>query len=152
MAYYNSSEGSPVTEERKYEPMFIVGESYHTIEGNLVTIIAENRTPYYECVKGDDGIWRYDRPEGEYDVGRVTGTHSMPPDPRNFIKGCKRLKHPAYINNIFRGFDRNNPHNILSLEAVERACKELDRLQEKLRRISEAHAKGDRIGLILKEG
>lgn len=52
--------------------MFVVGEVYKTVEGQDVRIIAESRDykNYYGCVKGDDGIWRYDR---RNDRGRVTG-------------------------------------------------------------------------------
>lgn len=52
---------------------FIIGPAYQTLGGKTVYIVEESTTPGYECVKGDDGIWRYNR-EGEFERGRVTGT------------------------------------------------------------------------------
>lgn len=59
---------------------FEVGQKYLTLEGKIVTIV-EKSTKFrgYECVKGDDDIWRYNRsrmsadriPEG---LGRTTGS------------------------------------------------------------------------------
>ena len=59
---------------------FELGQKYLTLEGKIVTIVDKSfEIRGYECVKGDDGIWRYNRsrmwagtiPEG---LGRTTGS------------------------------------------------------------------------------
>ena len=74
-----------------YERNFIVGESYLTQNGRLVTIIADNvgtLSDAYRCVQGSDGGWRYDR---EGDVGRVTGSaHDDDAHPLNLVAGSKQ--------------------------------------------------------------
>ena len=57
---------------------FEVGSSYLSLEGRVVTIVERSEQRFYECVKGDDDIWRYNRtdwqgriPEG---LGRTTGS------------------------------------------------------------------------------
>lgn len=51
--------------------MFVVGKRYTTVGGPQVLIVEELGigTPH-RCVKGDDGIWRYNR---EGSMGFVTG-------------------------------------------------------------------------------
>ena len=58
-----------------FTPNFVKGEVYTTRRGKSITIIEEIRDSKkhsYDCVVGDDGIARYDRPN---DVGRGTGQH-----------------------------------------------------------------------------
>lgn len=57
---------------------FEIGRRYLSLEGKIVTIVDRSDVKHYECVKGDDGIWRYNRtdwpgniPEG---LGRTTGS------------------------------------------------------------------------------
>lgn len=126
--------------ETVYQPMFLVGESYLTLEGKTVTIVEENRERYYQCVMGDDGKWRWDR-EGKFERGRVTGTASYPPNPDNFINGSW-LVHPTYIVNLFRGIEQTQISNAASHKAIERACVELDRLQSKLRALQGYYNEG----------
>jgi len=60
--------------------MFIIGETYVTHAGDEVTIEAYgNDDTSYECVKGSDDVWRYNR----RDYGRTTGTDFEVPDLRN---------------------------------------------------------------------
>lgn len=54
------------------------GQSYLTKSGRSVSIVEEkNDSRGYECAKGDDGIWRYNR---DQDRGRVTGSEPECPD------------------------------------------------------------------------
>ena len=57
---------------------FEIGSRYLTLGGEIVTIVERTELKYYECVKGDDDIWRYNRtswpgeiPDG---LGRTTGS------------------------------------------------------------------------------
>lgn len=61
---------------------FIPGKTYKTKDGRDVTITGISPTRGYECVQGDDGIWRYNRGD---DRGRVTGSAFNMSDPRNLI-------------------------------------------------------------------
>ena len=68
-------------------PMFLVGQSYHQINGTIVMIIGQsNVNTSYETVYSIDAdgnvIHRYNR----RDFGRVTGTDFENPDPRNLRK------------------------------------------------------------------
>jgi hypothetical protein len=55
--------------------MFKVGEYCRTYGGDIVKIVDESNDKGYECVKGSDGKWRYNR-KGDY--GRITGWSGMP--------------------------------------------------------------------------
>lgn len=69
-----------------FQGKFKLGHCYRTLGGHDVTIVQEQRNlPGYECVGGDDGIWRYDRPS---DYGRCTGSSNDAdgnPDQRNLV-------------------------------------------------------------------
>jgi hypothetical protein len=71
-----------MTPERRSETgaAFLLGSSYQTKAGQWVRIVDESTTRGYECVKGDDGVWRYNRRSCR---GRVTGSSND--DPRNLI-------------------------------------------------------------------
>ncbi|MBC8737034.1 hypothetical protein F6X40_09455 [Paraburkholderia sp. UCT31] len=56
---------------------FEVGQTYPTLNGKLVTIVEESTTRGYECAKGDDDKWRYNR---EQDRGRCTACNFNNPD------------------------------------------------------------------------
>lgn len=56
--------------------------SYRTKSGKWVRIVDEKTDKGYECVKGDDGIWRYNRAS---DLGRVTSSNFDMSDPNNLI-------------------------------------------------------------------
>jgi hypothetical protein len=65
---------------------FEVGKTYKTLNGDRVRIEADNvgeLSPNYRCVKGSDGIWRYDRAG---DRGRCTGTSGQ--SVHNLIAGA----------------------------------------------------------------
>jgi len=120
----------PLSEEDKnHVPMYISGRYYQTLEGKWVKIINYERRAGYGCVKGDDGVWRYDRP-GKYENGRVTGTKCYPPDPRNFANGSW-LKHPMRVIAAFDG-TKFEQSNMTTMRAIENVCVELDRLYEEL--------------------
>ena len=57
---------------------FEVGSRYLSLEGKVVTIVERSVVPHYECVKGDDDIWRYNRTDWPgripEDLGRTTGS------------------------------------------------------------------------------
>jgi hypothetical protein len=62
---------------------FELNATYRTKGGELVKIIeVSTHLPGYECVKGEDDIWRYNRPN---DRGRVTASAHDMSDPRNLI-------------------------------------------------------------------
>lgn len=50
---------------------FKVNSQYLTLGGDVVRIIQAADTPHYECVRGHDNIWRYNRAG---DFGRTTGS------------------------------------------------------------------------------
>ena len=60
---------------------FKLGEYCRTYGGDIVRIVGESNHKGYECVLGDDGIWRYNR-RGE--EGRVTGWSSLPQNMGNW--------------------------------------------------------------------
>lgn len=73
--------------EKLAPPMFMVGRSYHQIDGTIVMIIGQaNPNTSYETVysisSAGETVHRYNR----RDFGRVTGTDSEDPDPRNLRK------------------------------------------------------------------
>lgn len=62
--------------------MFHVGLIYKTNDGRLVGITRIiHKGSNYECVKGNDGIWRY----SSRDYGRVTGTNHDGSCPLNIM-------------------------------------------------------------------
>jgi len=61
---------------------FLLMSSYRTKAGEWVRIVDEQTLKGYECVKGDDGIWRYNRAS---DRGRVTASAFDMSDPNNLI-------------------------------------------------------------------
>jgi len=65
---------------------FLLCSSYRTKAGQWVRIVDESTLKGYECVKGDDGIWRYNR---ESDRGRVTGSAFDMSDPRNLLPNAR---------------------------------------------------------------
>lgn len=64
---------------------FVVGATYPTMDGKLITIVEKTDLKHYECVVGSDGVARYNRSNehGDACLGRVTGTNGS--DPRNLI-------------------------------------------------------------------
>lgn len=84
----------PVTHKLK------VGESYKTQDGKNVTITEARHTPGYECVLGDDDIWRYNR---EGDRGRVTGTAHDFSDPRNLIPEASIHEYIRTVDSAVKG-------------------------------------------------
>lgn len=62
--------------------IFMLGSSYQTRTGKWVRIVDESAVKGYECVKGDDGIWRYNRPSC---LGRVAGSAFDMSDPNNLL-------------------------------------------------------------------
>lgn len=53
---------------------FEIGKHYLTLEGKIVKIVERSNVPNYECVKGNDGIWRYNRQGYSVEgLGRTTG-------------------------------------------------------------------------------
>lgn len=51
--------------------MFKLDETCRTFGGEMVRIVEVSGEPGYECVKGDDDKWRYNR---RNDRGRCTGS------------------------------------------------------------------------------
>jgi len=68
--------------KRVYLEKFEVGKRYLTQGGETIEILAETHLEGYECVKGSDDIWRYNRPS---DLGRVTASAFDMSDPRNLV-------------------------------------------------------------------
>jgi hypothetical protein len=61
--------------------MFNLYETYETLDGKKVFIVAESNVgTAYHTVQGDDGLWRYAR---KSDAGRVTGSVFDMSEPRN---------------------------------------------------------------------
>lgn len=107
---------------------YLLGETYETLAGELVTIIEVRE----ESVKGSDDVWRYDRAH-KHDSGRTTGTSIYPPDVRNFKKTAW-LKHGSTIAKIMEGFEpggRSGP-GYDSMKAQKRTAIALDALLEKV--------------------
>jgi hypothetical protein len=125
-------------DRNSYEPKYRIGQYYYTLEGKVVKIINDSERTEIggkvaRCVKGDDGVWRYDEAQTtkdgiNYGDGRVTGSRSYPPDPRNFALGSW-LKHPMKVIGAFGGRPLHTS-NTGDLDKAKLICKELDRLYE----------------------
>ena len=71
------------TSKAKRTKPFTLGKTYKTQGGDAVLIIAvSDKHVNYATVQGDDGLWRYNRPD---DRGRVTASAFDMSEPLNLV-------------------------------------------------------------------
>lgn len=85
---------------------FVVGETYETQRGELVTVTDRTDIKGYECLECSDGKYRYDRSTSNGDAGRVTGTNHDYSCPDNFKREPQPLDPVSANTDKTRGYVR----------------------------------------------
>lgn len=112
---------------------FVIGETYKTQAGEMITVLGRTETKGYECLECSDGKYRYDRSNHDSDAGRVTGTNHNYNCPDNFERPELFIKTPRtdnYYDNIIGRYTNGNETPYQFAATLERELMLMDGRRE----------------------